>query len=134
MTKVLKETADLRLVDGGDWAKVDALPADWPSHGYQEIVHADGAPSEAVVTLRMAAAGAELVRAADESLAARAGQLRTETLDGEDAPNTAPERYEGWTPETEGDAEVERLANRPPSTAARRAAVSRRRRAARPRR
>jgi hypothetical protein len=108
VTKVLQETADVRLVDGG-FAKVADLPEDWRSHGYQRIVLADGAPSETVVNLRMTAAGGELVRAADESLAARAGELRTHTLDGEDAPNTAPGRYDGWKPETDGDSEVERL-------------------------
>ena len=109
VTKVLLETADLRLVDGGDFAKVDDLPDEWRSHGYQRIVLADGAPSETVVTLRMAAAGQELVGAADPSLAARAGELRTRPLDGEDAPNTAPERYEGWKPEADGDPELDRL-------------------------
>jgi hypothetical protein len=109
VTKVLLETADLRLVDGGDFAKVDDLPDEWRSHGYQRIVLADGAPSETVVTLRMAAAGQELVGAADPSLAARAGELRTGPLDGEDAPNTAPERYEGWKPEADGDPELDRL-------------------------
>ena len=109
VTRVLQETVDLRLVQGGDFAKVKDLPRDWRSHAYQRIVLADGAPSETVVSLRMSAAGQELVRAADESLAARAGTLRTKTLDGPGAPNTAPEEYEGWQPETEGDAEVERL-------------------------
>jgi hypothetical protein len=109
VTKVLLETADLRLVQGGEFAKVKDLPGDWRSHGYQRIVLSDGAASEAVVSLRMAAAGQELTRAADESLAAKAGMLRTKTLDGTDAPDTAPAKYEGWRPETEDDPEVSRL-------------------------
>ena len=90
VTKVLEETVDLRLVDGGELVNRRELPAKWRSHGYQRIVLAGGAPSETVVHLRMVAAGEELVRAADESLAARAAEFRTQPLDGEDAWNTAP--------------------------------------------
>jgi hypothetical protein len=92
VTKVIKETADLRLIEGGQWAKIAELPRDWPSHRYQEIVHAAGAPSEGVVTLRMKAAGAELVRTGDPSLAPQAGAIRVGAQDGATAPNTAPEK------------------------------------------
>jgi hypothetical protein len=106
VTKVLLETSDMRLIPGGDWAKVAQLPENWPSHRYQELVHVGGAPSEAVVTLRMQAAGAELVRTGDKSLAQRAGEIRMSSLDGADAPNTAPAFDQLPTPM---DAEVERL-------------------------
>src|SRR4030095_2714359 len=73
VTNVIKETSDLRLVLGGKWARVDELREDWPSYSYQAAVHADGAPSETVVRLRMDAAGVELVRAADPALERGAG-------------------------------------------------------------
>jgi rubrerythrin len=90
VTRVLENTVDLRLVQGGEMVNRHELPADWRSHGYQRLVLAGGAPSETVVRLRMDAAGEELVRAADDELARRASELRTQTLDGEDARNTAP--------------------------------------------
>jgi rubrerythrin len=92
--KVLLETSDLRLIEGGKWASVRELPSNWPSHPYQQAVLADGAPSETVVRLRMAAAGNDLLRAADESLAQRASAIRLSALDGANAPNTAPERID----------------------------------------
>ena len=98
VTNVIKETSDLRLVLGGKWAQIDELPEDWPSYSYQAAVHADGAPSETVVRLRMDAAGVELVRAADPELEQGAGAHRTSTLDENPAANTAPDRYEGLTP------------------------------------
>jgi hypothetical protein len=90
VTEVLLGTADLRLIPNGDWAKVAELAADWPSRRYQELVNALGAPSESVVTLRMTAAGSELVRTGDKALAQRAGEIRMNSLDGTDAPNTTP--------------------------------------------
>jgi hypothetical protein len=111
VTQVQLDTVDLRLVDGGQLVNRRDLPADWRSHGYQRIVLAGGAPSESVVRLRMAAAGGELVRAADQALAARAAELRTETLDGEDAPDTAPAEVPAdWArPESVEDVEIARL-------------------------
>ena len=98
VTNVIKEQSDLRLVMGGKWARLDELPADWPSYSYQATVHADGAPSESVVRLRMDAAGVELVRAADPELEQEAGEHRTATLDENPAANTAPASYEAMTP------------------------------------
>ena len=98
VTNVLKETADLRLVSGGRWARVAELPSDWASLAYQRAVQADGAPSEAVVRARMDAAGIDLVRHEDAAMEERAGEIRTRTLDAEPAANTAPERYEQLTP------------------------------------
>jgi hypothetical protein len=98
VTNVIKETSDLRLVLGGKWAKLDELPADWPSYSYQAAVHADGAASETVVRMRMDAAGVELLRAADPALEQAAGAHRVASLDEAPAPNTAPERYESLTP------------------------------------
>jgi len=111
VAKVLEDTVDLRLVDGGELVNRRELPAEWRSHGYQRIVLAGGAPSETVVRLRMEAAGAELVRASDEALAARAAEFRTETLDGEDARNTAPAEPspDVTRPDDVDDAEVARL-------------------------
>jgi hypothetical protein len=94
VTRVIQEQSDLRLVAGGKWARLDELPSDWPSLAYQQAVHADGAPSETVVRLRMDAAGVELVRAADSALEEAAGEHRIESLDPEPAPNTAPAEYE----------------------------------------
>jgi rubrerythrin len=89
VTDVLKATADMRLVQGGKLVKIDQLPSDWPSRVYQGMVNAGGAPSETIVQLRIDAAGGELVRVGDKSLAPQAPKYRRETLDGADAPNTA---------------------------------------------
>ncbi|MGH7326282.1 MAG: hypothetical protein ACREJ9_16770 [Candidatus Rokuibacteriota bacterium] len=98
VARVLQETADLRLVAGGRWARAAELPADWPSFAYQRAVNADGAPSETVVRLRMDAAGVDLLRAHDRNLINRAAELRMAALDAERAPNTAPARYEELAP------------------------------------
>jgi hypothetical protein len=98
VTNVLREQSDLRLVAGGKWARLDELPSDWPSYAYQRAVNKDGAPSETVIRLRMDAAGIDLLRAADPTLAEEAGAHRVRTLDAEKAPNTAPARYEEMTP------------------------------------
>jgi rubrerythrin len=90
VTDVLKNTVDLRLVPGGDWRRVQDLPSGWTSHKYQQTVNGAKVASEAVVAMRIGAAGGELVRTADKRLAASAGKFRTETLDGADAPNTVP--------------------------------------------
>jgi hypothetical protein len=96
VTRVIQEQSDLRLVAGGKWARIAELPDDWPSYAYQRVVHADGAPSEAVVRLRMDAAGVELVRAADPALEEAAGEHRIASLDPEQpASNTAPADYAG---------------------------------------
>jgi hypothetical protein len=107
--EVLRETADLRLVEGGQWARISELPENWRSHAYQRIVLAEGAPSEAVVRLRMEAAGQELARAADDEFEAQAGELRLKYLDGANAPDTAPERLEDVKVPIGPDAEVARL-------------------------
>jgi hypothetical protein len=65
---------------------------------YQRVVNADGAPSETVVRLRMYAAGIDLLRAHDRQMLAQAPSLRLKTLDREQAPNTAPARYEEQAP------------------------------------
>jgi hypothetical protein len=106
VTNVLMETADLRLIPGGEWARVAELAADWPSRKYQELVNADGAPSESVITLRASAAGSELVRTGEKSLAQRAPEVRAKNLDGTDAPNTAPSQDGRISP---SDKEVMRL-------------------------
>ncbi|HXH84153.1 MAG TPA: ferritin-like domain-containing protein [Candidatus Tectomicrobia bacterium] len=93
VARVLRETADLRLVAGGEWARVAELPRDWPSAAYQRIANAEGAPSETVVRMRMEAAGAELARAQDAALLANVGRLRVDSLDAEMAPNTQPPSY-----------------------------------------
>jgi hypothetical protein len=93
VTRVIQEQSDLRLVVGGKWARLDELPGDWSSYAYQQIVNANGAPSETVVRLRMDAAGVELVRAADSALEEAAGEHRTDSLDQHPAPNTAPADY-----------------------------------------
>jgi len=98
VTNVIKTQSDLRLVLGGKWAKLEELPADWPSYSYQAAVHADGAASETVVRLRMDAAGTDLVRAADPELEQAAGEHRTSTLDEGPAANTAPASYEAMQP------------------------------------
>lgn len=100
VTNVMKQTANLRLVAGGKWAPRDELPEDWPSYAYQRVVHADGAPSEAVVRLRMDAAGVELVRAEDCELEEAAGAHRIASLDANPAPDTAPAEYEDLEPFT----------------------------------
>jgi hypothetical protein len=93
VTRVIQEQSDLRLVAGGKWARLSELPADWPSFAYQQVLQAEGSPSETVVRLRMEAAGAELVRAADTGLEEAAGEHRVEALDENPAANTAPADY-----------------------------------------
>jgi rubrerythrin len=88
VTKVLKETATLRLIEGGEWANVPDLPSNWPSYPYQEAMQDGGAPSEAVIAMRIGVAGAELVRTGDKAMAQEAGRVREMTLDGHDAVNT----------------------------------------------
>ena len=88
VTQVIKDTATLRLIEGGEWAHVPELPSNWPSHRYQEAEQAGGAPSEAVVAMRIGAAGAELVRTGDKAMAQEAGRVREMTHDGHDAANT----------------------------------------------
>lgn len=85
---VLFGTVDKRLMPDGEFAKMTALPDDWPSFAYQGIVNADGAPSEHVVRMRMLSAGGELIRAGDD-LMERAAEIRL-ALDAEVASNTAP--------------------------------------------
>jgi rubrerythrin len=115
VTRVIQEQSDLRLVAGGKWARIAELPDDWPSYAYQRVVQADGAPSEAVVRLRMDAAGAELVRAADPELVEAAGEHRIASLDREPASNTAPADYAGMEaverPVERGDHGDTRLVN-----------------------
>jgi hypothetical protein len=88
VTQVLKDTATLRLIPGGEWASMTELPSDWPSYKYQISENQDGAPSESVVAMRIGAAGAELVRTGDKAMAQEAGRVREMTHDGNDAPNT----------------------------------------------
>jgi hypothetical protein len=98
VTQVLRETSGLRLVAGGKWMPSSELPSDWPSYAYQRVVHADGAPSESVVRMRMDAAGVDLVRAADPAMEERSGEHRIASLDEDPAPDTAPARYTELTP------------------------------------
>lgn len=95
---VLFNTVNKRLMPDGAFARIDALPSNWPSYAYQRIVNASGAPSEEVVRLRMESAGQELVRAS-EALAKRTAEIRLRSLDAEKAPNTAPERAEAVKPQ-----------------------------------
>jgi hypothetical protein len=88
VTQVLKDTATLRLIEGGEWAHVPELPGNWPSHRYQEAANVDGNPSEMAIAMRIGAAGAELVRTGDKAMAQEAGRVREMTLDGSNAPNT----------------------------------------------
>ena len=115
VTRVIQEQSDLRLVSGGKWARLDELPEDWPSLVYQRVVNGDGSPSEAVVRLRMEAAGVELVRAADPDLEQAAGEHRVASLDPGPAANTAPADYAELTPNERdvepGDHEDVRLVN-----------------------
>jgi hypothetical protein len=52
--RTLERQRDVRELpiplDGGpNWVMKDQLPADWPSYRYQQIVNADGSPSEEIV-------------------------------------------------------------------------------------
>jgi rubrerythrin len=88
VTKVLMQTGDLRLIPDGEWAKMAELPQDWLSYHYQDLVNSDLSPSEAVLDLRIAAAGEELVRTGDKKLAPQSPEVRTRFLDEHRAPNT----------------------------------------------
>lgn len=46
--RVIERQKDLRLIEYG-WAKKEQLSLDWPSHHYQQVVNADGVPSEEIV-------------------------------------------------------------------------------------
>src|SRR5688572_24001236 len=76
VTDVLENTVDLRLIEGGNWAKVADLPNPWPSHAYQGLVQAGGSPSETIVILRMDAAASDLVRVGNPDMASRSGEFR----------------------------------------------------------
>jgi hypothetical protein len=88
VTQVLMETGELRLIPDGEWAKIAELPADWLSYKYQDLVNAGLSPSEAVLDLRIAAAGEELVRTGDKALAAKSPEVRARFLDEHRAANT----------------------------------------------
>jgi rubrerythrin len=88
VTQVLMETGELRLIPDGEWAKIAELPADWLSYNYQDLVNAGLSPSEAVLDLRIAAAGEELVRTGDKALAAKSPEVRARFLDEHRAANT----------------------------------------------
>jgi hypothetical protein len=64
------------------------LPADWLSYNYQDLVNAGLSPTEAVLDLRIAAAGEELVRTGDKNLAAQSPEVRARFLDEHRAANT----------------------------------------------
>jgi rubrerythrin len=49
--RVLEQQRQVRLLDHG-WALKPELPADWASYRYQELVNADGVPSEELVDLQ----------------------------------------------------------------------------------
>jgi rubrerythrin len=88
VTQVLMETGELRLIPDGEWAKMAELPADWLSYNYQDLVNAGLSPTEAVLDLRIAAAGEELVRTGDKKLAAQSPEVRARFLDEHRAANT----------------------------------------------
>lgn len=104
ITQVLKETADMRMVEGGELVKISDLPEGWPSRVYREKVNGLGAPSETIVQLRIEAAGSDLIRVGDKDLESQSNHYRLEILDGADAPNNA----EPAAP-PDHDAEIDRL-------------------------
>lgn len=108
VTKVLMETGELRLIPDGQWAKIAELPSDWLSYHYQDLVNAPKSPSEGILDLRIGAAGEELVRTGDRSLAARSPEVRTKFSDAHRAPNSV----EGDGLMTSIDKEVARLGTR----------------------
>ncbi len=110
VAKVLSETVDWRLAGGGKITNVSELPEDWPSYSYQAVVNADGCPTENAVQMRMMSAGVELLRAGDD-LMQRASEFRM-ALDGEDAPNTAPESAEVVTPTADDQAAMSKAMGR----------------------
>jgi rubrerythrin len=91
VTDVLEKTVKLRLVPGGEWKSIEELPREWTSYQYQVSMNGEKDPSESVVAMRIDAAGSELVRTGDPSMASKAGRFRTAPLDGESAPNTVSE-------------------------------------------
>jgi hypothetical protein len=56
--RVLDRQRQVRLQDHG-WAVKGELPADWPSYRYQQMVNADGVPSEEIVDFKKEAAGSD---------------------------------------------------------------------------
>lgn len=56
--RVLDRQRQVRLQDHG-WAVKGELPRDWPSYRYQQMVNADGVPSEEIVDFKREAAGAD---------------------------------------------------------------------------
>lgn len=51
--RVLEKQVNLRVVDG-EFVDLSQVPEGWPTYEYREIVHADGVPSEELVTAREA--------------------------------------------------------------------------------
>lgn len=87
--QVLRDTVDRRLLPDGMFTDKSQLPQNWPSYAYQQIVNADGSPTESAVTLRLDAVGYELISAEGLTLQ-QASDYRTKTLDAVVATNTAP--------------------------------------------
>ena len=65
--KVLREQVDLRLSDGKDkgYTTFSKLPDDWQSYKHQEIVNAEGSPSETVVDMASVMEGRDVISAND---------------------------------------------------------------------
>jgi hypothetical protein len=72
---VLEQQCDLREV-GSAWVWKDNLPADWPSYAYQQIVNADGVPSEEIVREQASRHNGTAEHPGDDLLA-RARELAT---------------------------------------------------------
>jgi hypothetical protein len=61
--RVLDQQRQARLLDHG-WARKQDLPSDWPSYQYQQIVNADGVPSEEIVDIQLDRPGDNLLERA----------------------------------------------------------------------
>jgi len=89
VAKILREESDKRLVDGKTmgWSTKDKLPDDWPSYKAQEIMNADGSPSESVVRISTTVEGRDII-SADEELKKDEINILNRGLDKVKAPDT----------------------------------------------
>lgn len=89
VAKIDKEQIDLRLTNGKTmgFSKLTELPANWPSYEFQQIVNADGSPSEAVVRIACTNNGGDIV-IADRELVMQEANLVERGLDKVQAPDT----------------------------------------------
>ena len=97
VTDILLNEVDKRL-DGSEersFAKIDELPEDWNSYEVQDIVNADGAPSEQAIQLSIISIGRDIAIASKKLVDKQSQLLEMALEEQSQAPNTVTvEDYE----------------------------------------